>query len=155
MVDDAVQQLLDIEAIKQLKGVYCMCVANEDWDTFFTLFTQDLEFVTPSSGVTYTPLSEFYKMHKKGLQDPKVWGVVRCFTPQITITGTDTATGIWAMEDVHIYPGTDPHVGHHGYGHYHENYIRTIEGWRFKRIEVRYNRMDPLEGGFGASVPND
>ena len=73
-----------------------------------TLFTDDLEFTTPSNGMVYTPLSEFYKMHKASLQDPKVWGVVRCFTPILKITGPDTATGNWAMEDVHIYPGTDP-----------------------------------------------
>lgn len=151
MTENAVQQLLDIEAIKQLKGRYCICVANEQWDTFFTLFTEDLEFVTPSGEKVYTPRSEFHAMHKKSLQDPKVWGVVRCFTPIITITGPDTASGIWAMEDVHIYPGSDPHVGHHGYGHYHENYVRTADGWRFKRIKVTYNRMDPLEGGFGPS----
>jgi len=30
MADDAVQQLLDIEAIKQLKARYCMAVAKKD-----------------------------------------------------------------------------------------------------------------------------
>ena len=151
MTDNAIQQILDIEAIKQLKARYCICVANEEWDTFFTLFTEDLEFITPSNDKVYTPRSEFYKMHKASLQDPKVWGVVRCFTPIITITGPETASGNWAMEDVHIYPGTDPHVGHHGYGHYHEDYVRTADGWKFKRIKVTYNRMDPLAGGFGPS----
>ena len=148
-IAESIRKIHDIEAIKQLKALYCICVANEDWDTFFTLFTEDLEFTTPSNGMVYTPLSEFYKMHKASLQDPKVWGVVRCFTPIIWITGPDTATGNWAMEDVHIYPNTDPHVGHHGYGHYHEDYVRTADGWKFKRIKVTYNRMDPLEGGFG------
>lgn len=148
MLDENVQRLLDIEAIKQLKGRYCICVAKEDWKTFETLFIEDLEFVTPTNGVTLTPRSTFMAFHKTNLQDPKVWGVVRCFTPIITITGTDTATGIWGMEDVHIYPNTEPHVGHHGYGHYHEQYVRQPEGWRFKRIEVVYDRLDPLEGGF-------
>jgi hypothetical protein len=152
MSDDTDQRLVDIEAIKQLKGLYCRCVAIEDWATFFTLFTEDLEFVTPTNGMAYKPLSAFYDMHKKNLQDPKVWGVVRCFTPMIEITGPDTATGIWGMEDVHIYPGTKPPVGHHGYGHYHEDYVRTPEGWRFKRIKVVYDRLDPQEGGFSPPV---
>jgi SnoaL-like domain len=149
MADDPIQQLLDIEAIKQLKGNYCRCVAIEDWDTFFTLFTEDLEFVTPNDGKVYSPRSAFYTMHKANLQDPKVWGVVHCYTPMIAITGPDSAHGTWGMEDVHIYPDTDPQVGHHGYGFYHEDYVRTSEGWKFKRIEVRYDRMDPLSGGFG------
>ncbi len=61
----------------------------------------------------------------------------------------DSATGIWAMEDVHIYPGDGPRVGHHGYGHYTEEYVRQPEGWRFKRIQVDYHHFVPLEGGYG------
>lgn len=152
MENQAIQQLLDIEAIKQLKGQYCLCVAIEDWDTFFTLFIEDLEFVTPTHGTVYRPRSAFYAMHKQSLQDTKCWGVVRCFTPMITITGPDTATGIWGMEDVHIYPGEGPRVGHHGYGQYHEDYVRTEDGWRFKRIQVKYNRLEALEGGFGPAT---
>jgi len=147
MSEDKLQDLIDIEAIKQLKAMYCVCVANEDWDTFFTLFAEDLEFVMPT-GDAFTPRSAFYEVHKKSLQDPKVWGVVRCFTPIITITGADTAKGMWAMEDVHVWPPFEgPRVGHHGYGHYHEDYIRTSDGWKFQRIKVTYNRMDALEGG--------
>lgn len=148
MEKDKLQELLDIEAIKQLKARYCVCVANEDWKTFETLFAEDLEFVMPT-GESYTPRSAFMAVHKISLQGPKVWGVVRCFTPIITITGPDSATGLWAMEDVHVWPEYEgPRVGHHGYGHYHEDYVRLAEGWRFKRIEVSYNRMDQLEGGF-------
>jgi uncharacterized protein (TIGR02246 family) len=152
MENDAIQQLLDIEAIKQLKARYCMCVAKKDWDTFFSLFAEDLEFVQPD-GTTHTPRSTFYAFHKRNLQETDVWGTVPCSTPIITITGPDTASGIWAMEDVHIYPGEGPRVGHHGYGHYHEDYIRTDGGWRFKRIQVTYHRFDALEGGFGHTVP--
>ena len=149
METPSIQQLLDIEAIKQLKGLYCHCVAIENWDTFFTLFIEDLEFVTPTAGVVYRPLSAFYAMHKKNLQDTKCWGVVRCFTPIIQITGPDTASGIWQMEDVHIHRQEGPKVGHHGYGQYVEEYVRTADGWKFARIEVKYNRLDPQEGGFG------
>jgi uncharacterized protein (TIGR02246 family) len=148
MTDPAVQQLLDIEAIKQLKARYCMSVAKKDWNTFFTLFHEDLEFVQPD-GTVHTPRSTFHAFHKKNLQETDVWGVVPCTTPIITITGPDTATGEWAMEDWHIYPGEGPHRGQHGWGHYDENYVRTAEGWRFKRIQVTYHRFDPLEGGFG------
>src|SRR5262245_39420772 len=116
MTDKAVQQLLDIEAIKQLKARYCMAVAKKDWDSFFALFHEDREFVMPD-GTIQTPRSKFYAFHKKNLQDTDVWGTVPCSTPIITITGTDTASGIWAMEDVHIYPGEGPRQGHHGYGH--------------------------------------
>jgi hypothetical protein len=148
-VNDTLKQLLDIEEIKQLKARYCMCVAREDWKTFESLFAVDLQFISPN-GVVREPRSGFMQFHKANIQDPKLWGVVHCYTPIITITGPDTATGIWGMEDVHIWPGSkSPQVGHHGYGHYHEQYIRLNDGWRFKQIKVVYDRMDPLGGGFG------
>ena len=151
MADDAVQMLLDIEAIKQLKARYCLCVAKKDWDTFFTLFDEELEFVQPDGSIQ-APRSTFYTFHKQHLQDSNVWGTVPCSTPIIEITGPDTATGIWAMEDVHIYPGEGPRVGHHGYGHYTEQYVRNPDGWKFKRIQVDYHHFVPLEGGYGGGA---
>jgi hypothetical protein len=148
MAEDRIQQLFDIEEIKQLKARYCLAVAREDWATFESLFAEELEFLTPD-GEVHAPRSEFMKFHKANLQEPKLWGFLRCTSPIIDITGLDTATGVWQMEDVHIWPGEGPRVGHHGYGHYHEDYVRLAEGWRFRRIEVIYTRMEPLEGGFG------
>lgn len=147
-----VQQLLDIEAIKRLKALYCHCVAIEDWKTFETLFTEDLQFISPN-GMVREPRSGFMAFHRENIQIPKLWGVIRCYTPIITLTGTDTAEGIWGLDDLHIWPGNDEvRVGHRGYGHYYEKYVRMPEGWRFKQIKVEFERMEPLEGGFG-SVP--
>lgn len=149
MSNEMIQQLLDIEAIKQLKGRYCTCVAKEDWATFETLFAEDLQFIT-NDGTQHTPRSAFMAFHKINIQQPKLWGVIRCYTPVITITGPNTATGIWGMEDLHVWPGGEgPRVGHHAFGHYHEEYVRLPDGWRFKQIRVATDRMDPLEGGFG------
>lgn len=149
MSDESVQRLVDIEDIKQLKGLYCYCVAKEDWATFETLFAEDLLFLSPGGG-PHTSRSAFMEFHKANIQGPKLWGVIRCYTPMIKITGANTATGVWGLDDLHIWPGHDgPHVGHRAYGHYYEEYVRLDGGWRFKKIEVIYDRMDPLEGGFG------
>jgi hypothetical protein len=149
---DAAETLLAIEEIKQLKARYCYCVAHEHWPDFKALFTEDLQFTTPD-GVLHDGREVFWAMHIEGLQKPKVWGVVRCFTSQITLTGPDTAKGVWQMEDVHVWPtGPGPRVGHHGYGHYHEDYVRLADGWRFKRIKVTYQRVEPLDGGYPTSM---
>src|SRR5689334_4703955 len=116
MMDDA-ETLLAIEEIRQLKARYCYCVANEEWPSFKALFTEDLQFTLPD-GTLYDGREAFWAMHIESLQQPKVWGVVRCFTSQIALTGPDTAKGIWQMEDVHVWPtGSASRVGHHGYGH--------------------------------------
>jgi uncharacterized protein (TIGR02246 family) len=152
MADAALQRLVEIEAIRQLKARYCYCVAHEDWTEFERLFAPELQFITPD-GALYDGRKVFMAYHVEVLQKPKVWGVVRCFTSQIDITGPDAAHGVWQMEDVHVWPtGGDKRVGHHGYGHYHEDYVRSAEGWRFKVIRVTYERMEPLEGGFSAGM---
>jgi uncharacterized protein (TIGR02246 family) len=152
VIDDPIQRLLDIEDIKQLKARYCRFVAKEDWEGFKNLFSEDLQFITPD-GTRHDGRDVFMAFHEESLEKPKVWGVVHCYTPEITITGPDTAVGIWAMSDIHIWPGGEgPAMGHHGYGHYHEDYIRLEDGWRFRRIQVIYERVDPLEGGFPPGI---
>ncbi len=150
-MSDPMQRLLDTEDIRRLKARYCHCVAHENWAEFMGLFTDDLVFVIPD-GTVYDGLAAFKAMHIEMLQIPKVWGVVRCFTSQIDITGADTAKGVWQMEDVHVWPSDGPRVGHHGYGHYIEDYVRLADGWKFRRIEVTYQRVEPLEGGFGGPI---
>jgi len=152
MPDDPIRLLLDLEEIKQLKARYCRFVAKEDWEGFKNLFTEDLQFITPD-GTLHDGRAVFMAFHEESLEIPKVWGVVHCYGPEITVTGPDTARGVWAMEDVHIWPGGEgPPIGHHGYGYYHEDYARVEDGWRFKRIQVIYDRVDPLEGGFPPGI---
>jgi hypothetical protein len=68
------------------------------------------------------------------------------YTPEITLTGPDTATGTWAMEDwVHVTVNGEP-MSFHGFGHYHEDYVRTAAGWKVKRSVERRLRVDQLDG---------
>jgi hypothetical protein len=68
--------------------------------------------------------------------------------PEITITGPDTATGIWAMFDYLTFPGDGPPKGLRGYGHYHEQYRRVDGAWRIQHLVLTRLRVDPLDGGF-------
>ena len=48
--------------------------------------------------------------------------------PEIELTGPDTATGIWAMYDfVEL-----PQLVLHGWGHYHEEYVKQDGAWRIR-----------------------
>ncbi len=63
-------------------------------------------------------------------------------TPEIAITSSTTAEGVWAMEDMLFWKqGSEDHWLH-GFGHYHEKYRKDPDGWRFvyrrlTRIHVR------------------
>ena len=65
--------------------------------------------------------------------------VHQCHTPEIDTTSHTTATGVWAMEDMLRFPdGSELH----GYGHYHETYEKSPDGWRISSSKLTRLRMD-------------
>ena len=61
-------------------------------------------------------------------------------TSEISITGSDSATGIWAMYDRVELPGNC----FEGYGHYHEEYRRDPDGWKIRRMRITRLKIAPL-----------
>src|SRR6202008_3933999 len=63
--------------------------------------------------------------------------------PIITLSGPDEASGIWAMEDRLYRSAENPLEGGgrylHGFGHYHERYVRLARGGR-----IRGTRLTPV-----------
>ena len=66
--------------------------------------------------------------------------------PNIEITSNATATGVWAMEDrlyrTKEHPLADGSTYLHGFGHYHETYVRGPEGWRLKSTRLTRLRIE-------------
>ncbi len=147
MPDDAaaaLQRLLDIEEIHQLKARYFRLMDTKDWDGFAGLFTDDA--VMDADGYVGEGREAIVAFLRDVLD-----GVVTTHhghMPEITITGPDTATGVWAMFDYLTFPG-DPAPGFRGYGHYHEEYGREPDGWRIHRVRLTRLRMDQLGGAAG------
>jgi uncharacterized protein (TIGR02246 family) len=128
----------DIEAIKQLKGRYCRTMDTKDWAGMRQVFTDDVEVdTTESGGGVVVGADDFMAFLEDTLRD--VVTVHHCHTPEIEVTSTTSATGVWAMEDMLRWP-----AGHelHGYGHYHEVYEKADGRWRIKRTKLTRLRMD-------------
>ena len=138
------QRLLDIEAIQQLKARYFRFMDTKEWTAFGELFTADA--VMEADGTVQEDRAGILAFLPKILD-----GVVTTHhghMPEITITGPDTATGIWAMFDYLTFPGDGPPKGLRGSGHYHEQYRRVDGAWRIHRLLLPRLRVEPLEGGF-------
>lgn len=151
--------LADIEAIRQLKARYFRCLDTKNWPEWRKVFTDDLKIrvdVTldkdgkggwhpelPEGGDAFVAyMSEFLK--------PPFMTVHHGHTHEITITGPDSATGIWAMEDI-VSPTPDQTVW--GYGHYHERYRKEADGeWRIAGFHLTRLRFDY---GGGPGNPDD
>jgi hypothetical protein len=144
MSDEDVARLLDLEAIKQLKARYFRWIDTKDWDALRTVFTDDLRF--DSGNQVFESAEAFVSWVAEHLP-AEVTTAHQGFTPEITFTGPDSADGIWAMHDYVAFPSDGLPVGFVGYGHYHEQYLRTPDGWRIRGAALTRIRVDALPGG--------
>ena len=136
----------DIEAIKQLKARYCRAMDLKDWVAYREVFTDDVTMDTSASGGgVITGADEFLAFLTETLRD--VVTVHHCHMPEIDVTSSSEASGVWAMEDMLRF-GNGMEL--HGYGHYHETYRNDGNGWRIASSRLTRLRMDfttPAETG--------
>jgi hypothetical protein len=70
--------------------------------------------------------------------------VHHCHMPEVTLTGPDTASGIWAMQDHVTMTLRGAPFSFRGAGHYRETYVRTEDGWRIKSSKLERLSVVPL-----------
>ena len=133
--------MAELEQIRLLKARYCRFLDTRDIEAWRQLFAPDvvvlLDLAVSTGGAdpqTMPPL--------EGLDafEPVVLGgiagaatVHHCHTPEIELTSPTTATGIWAMEDLLVFPdGSELH----GAGHYHETYQKRDNRWQITRLHL-------------------
>lgn len=132
------QHLADLEAIRILKARYFRLMDTKQWDELWTVFTSDVRIDTSEdSGTIITGVEEYGPFLIANIGE--VATVHHGHMPEIEFVDDDTATGIWAMEDRLWWPEGSPIVSLHGWGHYHETYVRTDAGWRI--ADMRLTRL--------------
>jgi SnoaL-like domain len=149
-MDADLRRLLDIEEIKQLKARYFRGLDLKEWDAWGHVFTEDVH--TEADGYPFDGRDTFIDAMREILADVRT--VHHGFMPEITLTGHNEATGIWAMRDYLVFPSDGEPVGFIGYGHYHERYIRQDGGWRIRHLVLTRIGIDPLPGGLPSTLAN-
>ena len=110
--------LMDIESIKQLKACYCRYLDAKDWDRWRDLFTDDfVGDTTQAGGTVIVGADEFIAYTRNTIGKSSRATVHQVHAPEIELTSTTTARGIWALNDVVRLVRA---LTLHGYGHYHE-----------------------------------
>jgi hypothetical protein len=134
--------LRDIDEIKQLKARHCRLVDTKDWAGWAeTCLTED--FHLDSGGGVQDGRDVVVESVSSALGSAST--VHHVYTPEITLTGLDTASGVWAMEDWIRLAIDGNAIAFHGCGHYHDEYVRTDQGWRIKSSVQTRLRVDPID----------
>ncbi len=140
---DPLERLAAIEAIRHLKARYFRLMDTRQWAALTEVFTDDLRIVTPDGRVWLEGGGAYAASLKFGLED-----AVSChqgLTAEIDILGPDSASGIWAMQDVIEWRTRHPREGWKaivGRGHYHETYRRENGVWLIATLTLTRLRLD-------------
>jgi hypothetical protein len=129
---DPVEELRTIEEIRQVKYRYLRCVDTKLWDEIGDTFTEDatVDYGTMAYGkpLKMDGRDEIVTFFRTQL-GPEILTVHAAGQPEITLTGGDTATGIWSFQDTVI--ATEHRVVIMGAAFYHDRYRRGMDGrWR-------------------------
>jgi hypothetical protein len=142
-MEAALQQTLDIEAIKKLKARYFRFIDTKDWVGFAQVFAKNARMLVPEADVDITgrdAIAESIATLLDGVQT-----VHHGHMPEIEIQSDERATGVWAMFDYVEWPPADGNrVGIVGYGHYFERYVREDGAWRIAETRLERLRRDSL-----------
>jgi len=136
------EALENIESIKQVKARYFRFVDEKKYEELAALFAPEAKVET--DGVTWDSVTAM----PDAIRDlvGAAPSVHHGHMPEIQITGPDTASGIWAMEDLLPFPaGKDAPEGHNGYGQYRDTFRKVNGHWLIDTLVLTRFRMDPLD----------
>jgi uncharacterized protein (TIGR02246 family) len=146
MSEALLQELLDREAIKEVKARYFRAVDDKDWEAFRAVFTDDARFELV--GFDQPPIEgaeAFVAFTAQVTENART--VHHGHMPEITFDSPTEARGIWILNDYIEWPSDDEtgeRRGMVGFGRYYERYRKVGGEWLIAGWELKYQRIDAL-----------
>jgi hypothetical protein len=150
---DPLQELVEIEAIKQLKGRYQRGVDTKDWDSLAQTFAPDARSIYSGGKYSFQGREAIMDFLSSSLGNEKIASMHHAHTPEIQITSETTARGTWYLEDfvINESAGNEHMPGGtvlHGTGIYSDEYVKIDGEWKisltgYERIFEDIQPRDP------------
>lgn len=128
---DDLQQLLDIEAIKQLKYRYQRTADLHDWDALADCFAIDAVCAYNGGEYTFEGRDSIIGFLRSVMDRDGLVSSHHVHHPEITLTSDTTAVGMWALHDTVIDLDKDFH--YEGAAYYQDDYVKRDGQWRIAR----------------------
>lgn len=134
-----IEKLLAIEEIKRLKAKYFYYFDYKDWERWKAeVWAPDARLEVPEVSMEVSGVDNIIRWCAESAANQV--STHHGHMPIIDILSDDSAKGIWAMEDILRHPKDQPSAHGftylHGFGHYHETYVRLRGGWRIKSTRL-------------------
>jgi len=128
----------DVEAIKRLKARYFRTMDTKDWAGMRAVFADDVVMdTTEAGGGVVEGADEFIAFLSETLAGATT--VHHGHMPEIELTSPTSATGVWALQDLIVWPGGGRLEG---YGHYHETYALVDGAWKIAASKLTRLHVD-------------
>src|ERR1700733_1260907 len=124
--------------IQRLKARYFRFVDTKNWNELADLFTPDALLWFAEHEDEAIPFASALKNNIQKILTGAT-SLHHGHMPEIEVVSETTASGIWPMESRVYWPSNRASIGlvfSHGYGHYHENYVKHDGKWRIHRLKL-------------------
>jgi hypothetical protein len=135
--------LVEFELIHRLKYRYVRFMDTKRWDDLAGLFVPDATASYGGGAVELAGVAAILEFLRGSMGDEAMLTSHKVHHPEITLTGPDTAEGVWALDDVVILAPLEMTV--RGASYYEDRYAKVDGEWLiahtgYKRV---YEEIEP------------
>jgi hypothetical protein len=152
-------QLEELEAIKQVKYRYLRFIDCKQWTELRDVFTEDVTVTYDKGRYSADGLDAVISFLLGTLERTDVASMHQVHCPELEITSSTTAKGVWYFHDHVVNPGevSGGMPGHsilQGAGFYEDVYIKIAGEWKIKHTgyERTFELIIPFKEGDGVSL---
>ena len=152
-------ELIEFHEIEQLKYRYIRALDTQDWDLLEACFTPDAHAWYSNGEFVHDGASQIRQFLEE-LCSPAFVSSHIVAHPELKLTSSDTAEGIWRLQDIVFFTEPNPAFAHgniqggermDGAGYYYDEYRKDEGAWRissigYVRIFEQIARRAALEG---------
>jgi hypothetical protein len=137
------EDLVEIEAIKRLKYRYVRLLDLKEFDELETLFLEDATASYSDGVYAFDNRAGILDFLRSALGSTSMLTSHKVHQPEIELTGPDSATGVWGLEDVVIL--ADAALTIRGAAFYNDEYAKVDGEWKIRHTGYRrvFEEMGP------------